>query len=55
MRVSGCAGCEMINGEVFEYDIYLTMALVFGFTKFNTDFIVKVIKEAFHEIEAEYL
>lgn len=55
MCVSGCAGYEVKNGKVIEYGDHLTMAPAFGFSKDDADFIIKVIKETFYEIEEEYL
>lgn len=55
MCVSGCAGYEVVKGRVVEYGTHLTMAPAFGFTRDDADFIVRVIKEAFSDIEAEYL
>lgn len=55
MCVAGCAGYEVKDGKVIEYGNHLTMAPAFEFTKKDADFIVRVIKETFDEIEKEYL
>lgn len=55
MCVAGCAGYELKDGKVVEYGNHITMAPAFEFTKEDADFIVKVIKETFEEIETEYL
>ncbi|SJM87939.1 uncharacterized protein ZBIST_4128 [Zygosaccharomyces bailii] len=52
---SGCAGYEVKDGKVIEYGDRLTMAPAFGFSKEDADFIVKVVKETFAEIEEQYL
>ncbi|AQZ13978.1 hypothetical protein BZL39_F06120 [Zygosaccharomyces parabailii] len=53
--LSGCAGYEVKDGKVIEYGDHLTMAPAFGFSKEDADFIVKVVKETFTEVEEQYL